>query len=118
MRKLIAIMIVILALGCGCSAGADHKDSDSNHSSETWDYGTGYVLEKTSGRLLIVSEPFEEGATSEEVLVGGGMKAISLKVESSAFEQANIGDYVRIMIIGAVAESYPEQGTGSIELLK
>ncbi|OUS74943.1 hypothetical protein B1748_19670 [Paenibacillus sp. MY03] len=122
MRKLVAtalIMLVALLGGCSGDGGAtgDKPGSGSPHDEE-WEYGTGYVLEKADGRLLIVSKEFEAGATSEDVLKLGSVKAIWLKVDAGPYEDAAIGDHVRITVVGAVAESYPEQGTGSIEKIE
>lgn len=118
MRKLMAVMLFIVVLGCACSAGGEQKGRGLNTDSESWDYGTGYVLEKDGSRLLIVSEPFEAGASADDVLANGGMKAIWLAVKDDQFDSAQVGDHVKITIVGAVAESYPEQGTGRIESVK
>lgn len=118
MRRLIAgALIMLLVAVCGCSA--DGGNSGGGAGNDQWEYGTGYVLEKADGRLLIVSEKFEAGqSANEEVLENGGMKAIWLAVKNDQFDMANIGDHVKITVVGAVAESYPEQGTGSIELVE
>lgn len=118
MRRLIAgALIMLLVAVCGCSADGG-KAGDDSAVEESWEYGSGYVLAKSDGRLLIVSEKFEAGKPADDVLANGGMKAIWLAVISEQFESAKVGDHVKITVIGAVAESYPEQGTGSIEPVK
>lgn len=117
MRRMIAgALIVLLVAVCGCSA--DGGNSGGGAGDDQWEYGTGYVLEKADGRLLIVSEKFEAGKSVNEVLENGGMKAIWLKVKGDQFHSVEVGDHVKMTVVGAVAESYPEQGTGSIKLVE
>jgi hypothetical protein len=108
---------MLLVAVCGCSADGGNAGGDAA-AEDSWEYGTGYVLEKAEGRLLIVSEKFEAGKSADDVLANGGVKAIWLAVKSEQFESAKVGDHVKITVVGAVAESYPEQGTGSIEPVK
>ena len=118
MRKWLASMVLIIVLACGCSAAGEGKAGGANDESKPWDYGSGYVLDKEGTRLLIVSEKAEEGKAPEEVLAGGGMRAIWLAVEAEQFDAVQIGDEVRVTVMGEIAESYPEQGKGSVKVVE
>ncbi|MDQ6420000.1 DUF3221 domain-containing protein [Paenibacillus sp. LHD-117] len=117
MKKLIIVMIGLFVVACACSANKDGAGLPDGSSGQ-WDHGSGYVVAKEGGRLLIVSEKVDGEVSLENLLVDVSPNAIWLAVEQESYEAVQIGDQVRMTIKGAIAESYPEQATGSVEIIK
>jgi len=103
MSKVSIILFVSFLLISGCTS------SNNGKAENTWDYKEGFVGIKEKGEVLVVRDKVSgaKEISLENILKQAKPNAIWLAVNDEDYNKVNVGDKIKITIIGVINQSYP-----------